>query len=43
MQMKKIGHTLIDFELNIFQKKLEISLEIKMFKQIFIEYKYTIQ
>ena len=34
---------LVALELNIFQKKLENSLEIKMLRQIFIEYKHTIR
>ena len=38
-----MSNTLIVWELNIFQKKLENSLEIKILKQIFIEYKHTIQ
>ena len=38
-----MSNTLIVWELNIFQKKLENSLEIKILKQIFIEYKRTIQ
>ena len=36
-------HNLIVLELNIFQKKLENSLEIKILQQIFIEYKHMIQ
>ena len=38
-----MSNTLIVWELDIFQKKLENSLEIKILKQIFIEYKHTIQ
>ena len=34
---------LIVLELNIFQKKLNVLLVIKIWKQIFIEYKHMIQ
>ena len=43
IEMLKIKHTLIVLELNIFKKRLENSLEIKILRQIFIEYKHTIQ
>ena len=36
-------YILIALELNEFQKKLEKSLEIKLLKQIFIEYEHMIK
>ena len=38
MPMLKMKHTLVVLELNIFQKKLENPLEIKILQRIFIEY-----
>ena len=43
MQLLKMQHTLIVLELHIFQRKLENSLKIKIFHQIFLKYKHVIQ